>query len=247
MDWLTRIRQSIPYGVRRIFRRRWHAVQMFTHLSGVHPRTCPVCGYQGKFRAWGFPLVLDLMCARCDSLDRHRLFWLMDDRHGLLRDVKSMVHFAPEDILRKKFSKRFADYRAADLFRADVDFHYNMEATGLAADSIDAVFASHIFEHVDDRKAMTEMFRVLKHGGRLIAMVPLIEAWEHTYENPAITSNGDRDAHFGQYDHVRYYGRDFATRLEAAGFQVRSYMATPLECVTYGLQRGEKVFVAAKA
>jgi len=247
MNWGTRVRQSIPYGVRRIFRRRWHAVQMFTHLSGVHPRTCPICGYQGKFRAWGFPMVLDLMCARCDSLDRHRLFWLMDERHGFLRDANSILHFAPEDILRKQFSKRFADYRAADLFRADVDYHYNIEDTGLPDDVIDAVFASHIFEHVDDRKAMKEMYRILRRGGRLIAMVPIIEAWEQTYENPAITSNSDRDLHFGQYDHVRFYGRDFVTRLEVAGFRVASYMATPQDCVTFGLQRGEKVFVATKA
>jgi SAM-dependent methyltransferase len=170
----------------------------------------------------------------------------MDERHGFLRDARSMVHFAPEDILRKKFSKRFPDYRAVDLFRTDVDYNYNIEDTGLPAASIDAVFASHIFEHVDDRKAMAEMYRILKHGGRLIAMVPLIEAWEQTYENPTITSNSDRDVHFGQYDHVRYYGRDFTTRLEAAGFGVVPYMATPQECVIYGLQRGEKVFVASK-
>jgi SAM-dependent methyltransferase len=246
MSLVSRVRQSIPYGVRRIFRRRWHAVQMFTHLSGVHPRTCPVCGYQGKFRAWGYPMVLDILCARCDSLDRHRLFWLMDQRHGFLRDVKSMVHFAPEDILRRKFCQLMPDYRAADLFRADVDYHYNIEATGLPAESIDAVFASHIFEHVDDRKAMVEMHRILRSGGRLIAMVPLIEAWEHTYENPAVASDRERDLHFGQYDHVRFYGRDFVTRLQEAGFQVASYMGTPEECVTYGLLRGEKVFVATK-
>jgi hypothetical protein len=76
--------------------------------------------------------------------------------------------------------------------------------------------------------------------------LPIIEAWEETYENPSITSESDRDLHFGQYDHIRYYGRDFATRLETAGFQVVAYSGTPLDCVSYGLQRGEKVFVAAK-
>ncbi len=157
-----------------------------------------------------------------------------------------MLHFAPEDVLRKHFKARFPDYRAVDLFRADVDFQCNIEDTRLPADAFDAVFASHILEHVDDRRAMTELHRILKPGGKLVAMVPLIEAWEQTYENPAITSKSDRDLHFGQYDHVRYYGRDFVTRLQNAGFAVTEYCATPLECAQYGLQRGEKVFVASK-
>jgi SAM-dependent methyltransferase len=219
---------------------------MFARLSGVHPRICPICGYHGKFRAWGLPLVLDLACGRCDSLDRHRLFALMDEHHGILNGVTSMLHFAPEDILRKEFSRRFREYRAVDLFRADVDFNCDIEDTKLPPDSVDAVFASHIFEHVDDRRAMPEMHRILRPGGKLIAMVPIIEAWDRTYENPSITSGSDRDLHFGQYDHVRFYGRDFTQRLEAAGFKVVAWMATPLECVMYGLQRGEKVFVATK-
>lgn len=244
--WITRTRQRVPYGVRRIFRRRWHAVQMFMRLSGVHPRTCPICGYHGKFRAFGVPLVLDAMCGRCDALERHRLFALMDERHGILRGVTSMLHFAPEDTLRKKFSRRFAEYRAVDLVRADVDCRCDIEDTQLPPESVDAVFASHILEHVDDRKAIAEMFRILKARGKLIAMVPIVEAWAETYEDPAITSESERDLHFGQYDHVRFYGRDFPQRLEAAGFKVTVYLATPRECVEYGLQRGEKVFVATK-
>jgi len=246
MSLITRTRQRIPYGIRRLFRRRWHAVQMFTRLSGVHPRTCPVCGYTGKFRAFGLPLVLDSICARCDSLERHRLFALMDERHGILQGVRSMMHFAPENILRQKFSQRMPDYRAVDLFRADVDFQCDIEDTKLPANSLDAVFASHILEHVDDRKAIAELHRILKPGGKLIAMVPIIEARDQTYENPEITSEAARDLHFGQYDHVRYYGRDFVQRLEAPGFAITTYMGTPEECVRYGLQRGEKVFVATK-
>jgi SAM-dependent methyltransferase len=244
--WASRTRQRVPYSVRRIFRRRWHAVQMFMRLPGVHPRICPLCGYQGKFRAFGVPLVLDVMCARCDSLDRHRLFALMDDRHGILRGVTSMLHFAPEDILRRKFSQRFPDYRAVDLVRADVDFQCDIEDTKLPPESFDAVFASHILEHVDDHRAIAEMFRILRPGGKLIAMVPIIEAWAQTYEDPSIDSESDRDLHFGQYDHVRFYGRDFPQRLAAAGFSVTAYMATPQDCVRYSLQRGEKVFVATK-
>ena len=219
---------------------------MLTRMSGVHPRTCPICGYHGKFHAFGVPLLLDVMCAKCDSLERHRLFALMDERHEILHGVRSMLHFAPENVLRRNFSQRFPDYRAVDLVRADVDFRCDIEDTQLLPQSVDAVFASHILEHVDDRKAIAELFRILKPGGKLIAMVPIIEAWAETYENPTVMSDSERDLHFGQYDHVRFYGRDFPQRLENGGFDVTAYMATPLDCVTYGLQRGEKVFVATK-
>jgi hypothetical protein len=47
------------------------------------------------------------------------------------------ANFAPQDILRKNLSQRFTAYRAVDLYRADVDYHYNMENTGLPPDGID--------------------------------------------------------------------------------------------------------------
>lgn len=215
-------------------------------LSGVHPRSCTICGYSGKFRAFGLPPMFDAMCARCDSLPRHRLFMLMDQKFGLLSGVGSLLHFAPEGILRAKFRTSVPDYRTADLCQASVDIQCNIEDTQLPSGTFDAVFASHILEHVDDRRALAELLRILKPGGKLIAMVPIIEGWDETYEDPSIVDEAERALHFGQFDHVRYYGSDFKRRLVDSGFQVTTFTGTPQECVTHALLRGEKVFVGVK-
>lgn len=54
---------------------------------------------------------------------------------------------------------------------------------------MDAVFCSHVLEHVNDAKALQEIHRILKPGGRLIAMVPTCEGRDKTYENPEIVSS----------------------------------------------------------
>lgn len=235
--------QKLPRTPRRQIERVRLAAMTIAALRGVHARTCSICGYQGKFRA--FLLTLDAQCPKCDSLSRHRLFEIVDRKYGVLSQVNSMVHFAPEEILSSKFAKMFPTYKTADLFRDDVDFKVNIEDTGLPDECFEAAFVSHVLEHVDDEKALGEIHRILKTDGILIAMVPIVEGWAHTYEDRSIDCERERDLHFGQKDHVRFYGRDFVDRL-GARFEVTEFVATPEECVAYGLERGEKVFLARK-
>ena len=73
---------------------------------------------------------------------------------------------------------------------------------------------NHVLEHVlDDKKAMSELYRVLKKGGKAILQVPLDAEKEKSYEDHTIINPKDRNKHFGQYDHVRIYGMDFFNRL----------------------------------
>lgn len=108
------------------------------------------------------------------------------------------------------------------------------------------IVCSHVLEHVNDRLALVELYRILRPGGQLIVMVPIIEGWEASYENDAITSDQDRELHFGQYDHVRYYGRDIRQRLMDSGFTIKEYTAFGADVITYSLLRGEKVFICTK-
>jgi len=86
-----------------------------------------------------------------------------------------MLHFAPE----KQFEKRLKkvpglDYITADLNSTNVAVKTDITNIQFPANSFDIIFCCHVLEHIpDDRKAMRELFRVLKPTGWAATMVPL--------------------------------------------------------------------------
>jgi SAM-dependent methyltransferase len=192
------------------------------------------------------PPRFDAACPECGSLERHRLFVLADRAHKLVRASSDVLHIAPELIIGKYVRARCGRYTTLDLFRDDADVKEPIEKTSLASESFDHIVCSHVLEHVDDRRALAEMFRLLRPQGSLLAMVPIIEGWDATYERPEITSEADCELHFGQGDHIRYYGRDFRDRIRSAGFNMTEFTSEGPEVVTHGLLPGEKLFVATK-
>ncbi len=86
---------------------------------------------------------------------------------------------------------------------------------------VDSVICSNVLEHVDDdRAALAELRRVVAPGGWVQLMVPQDLTRDETYEDASITDPDARRDAFLQHDHVRLYGRDFADRIRAAGFDV---------------------------
>lgn len=215
-------------------------------FRGVHRRTCAVCGHEGLFRAFGDPPRWDSRCPSCDSLERHRLLALLLQLRTELIGGR-VIHFAPEPSVAGLIRPMARQYQSADFLRSDCDLRLNLEQLDLADGSVDVFVASHLLEHVDDRKALSELYRCLRPGGTAIIMVPIVEAWRASYENDAIVSEDERDLHFGQFDHLRYYGADLRDRIRSAGFHLEEFAARPEDCVKYGLIRGETVFVAKRA
>jgi SAM-dependent methyltransferase len=210
------------------------------------PRTCNICGYQGSFQRAGRPRRIDARCPRCGSAERYRLLALWLDRAGGGLRQAHVLHFAPEAGLAALLKTRVGRYQSADIAAGRADLVLNIEAIAAPEASYDCIVCSHVLEHVDDKKALAEIYRVLKPGGLALIMLPVIEGWAKTYENPQVISREDRKRHYGQSDHVRYYGADVRERIRAAGFALDEFTAEGPDVLIYGLQRGEKVFVATK-
>ena len=110
--------------------------------------------------------------------------------------------------------------------------------------TFDVILCNHVLEHIpDDTKAMSELYRILKPGGWGIFQIPQDLNREITYEDNTITDKVERAKIFGQYDHVRIYGRDYFDKLREIGFTVNEIDFTKLlsqeEIDRYRLAQGE--------
>jgi len=180
-------------------------------------RYCPFCGWRGyRFEPFGNRVLHrnDALCPLCGSLERHRLaYLLLKDRIGRGQKV---LHAAPEPLMIPWLVGMSCEYLNVDLLRPAMR-RMDLTDIDLPDASKTLVWCSHVLEHIpDDRKALTQMFRILEPGGTLILQVPI--GGETTYENPTLQSDADRLVHFLQEDHVRLYGLDLKQRIETAGF-----------------------------
>ena len=190
-------------------------------------RRCPLCG--GGFRRflpYGYVgQRSEALCPRCLSLERHRMIWLWIERNTeLLTTLPTLLHIAPEPSLRRHFRRAYRGttrYITADLESPLADMHFDVQSIPLGDSSVDVVICNHLFEHVeDDHQAMREILRILRKGGWGVILSPIDMQREETFEDDTITDEAERTRIFGQYDHRRIYGRDYAKRLEEAGFEV---------------------------
>jgi ubiquinone/menaquinone biosynthesis C-methylase UbiE len=182
----------------------------------------------------------------CWSTDRERLFAIYLDRSGWTSGNKEILHFAPEASIVKLLKPGAKRYLTADLFSKKADVNWNIEAIPAEDASFDAVICSHVLEHVDTEKALGEINRVLRPGGKAFLMIPIDEALETTYTDPSITTEEGRYLHFQQPDHTRIIGRDFKDQVRAAGFLLEEFSANASDAVKHSLRMGEKVFVATR-
>ena len=187
-------------------------------------RFCPICKMPSKkFRKFGIVPREDAQCTYCGALERHRLVWVYLEK---MTDIfngyaKKVLHVAPEPSFERLLKKRLkGGYITADL--NDPNAMIKMDITNIPYpdDTFDVVYCSHVLEHVpDDRRAIRELYRVLKTNGWALILAPITA--EKTIEDLSITDPNIRLKRFGQEDHVRRYGPDFLERLEEVGFFVK--------------------------
>lgn len=189
------------------------------------------------------------------SLERHRLLWLyLKNETNFFNSTKKIkvLHFAPEQEFYKRFKKQAnLDYTTTDLFSPLADVKADICNLPFEDNQYDIIFCNHVLEHIpDDTKAMQELYRVLKPGGTGIFQIPQDLSRETTFADDSITDPKERAKIFGQYDHVRIYGRDYFDKLRSIGFKVDEVdytkILTPDLVERYCLAKGEIIPIVTK-
>jgi SAM-dependent methyltransferase len=187
------------------------------------------------------------------SLERHRLLWLYlkSDTEFFSKNLK-VLHFAPEQAFYKRFrNMKNLEYVTTDLNSPLADVKADICNLPFKDNEFDVILCNHVLEHIpDDTKAMQELFRILKPGGFGVLQIPQDLSREKTFEDNSLTDRKERAKIFGQYDHVRIYGRDYFDKLRSVGFKVEEvdYTAKLSEgdITKYCLAKGEIIPVVFK-
>jgi SAM-dependent methyltransferase len=187
------------------------------------------------------------------SLERHRLLWLyLKNETNFFTENIKVLHFAPEQAFYKRFKNlKNLDYTTTDLNSPLADVKADICNLPFEDNSFDFILCNHVLEHIpDDTKAMQELYRILKPGGTGIFQIPQDLSRETTFEDNSITDSKERATIFGQYDHVRVYGRDYFEKLRSIGFIVDevNYSKTLSDKTIerYRLAKGELIPVVKK-
>lgn len=167
----------------------------------------------------------EYICPVCGSFDRERLIiaYLEQSQILMLPDI-NVLQIAPSSAIENYLMTNYPalNYASGDLYMKDVTFQLDIQDMNMISDdSFDVFICSHVLEHVsDDRKALNELYRILKKDGWGILLVPIDLNVLETDEEVGC-SEEENWRRFGQGDHVRKYAKqDFINRILDAGFSL---------------------------
>lgn len=261
----------LPGQVLRLAKKLYLTIRGFLYAGNEYQ--CPICTHHfRKMLPGGFDLEVireksiigsglrdNNICPYCQSTDRDRLVFLyLKQKTDIFKQKVKILHVSPEPSLYNILKKqKNILYVTGTKYSEGIYYHKDIDSIDLLQlpygdGEFDMVICNHVLEHiVDDAKAISEIHRVLAHNGSAILQVPISNQLENTYEDSSITSRELREEHFGQFDHVRIYGKDYVDRLEKAGFKVQSFHPLNKKQGNDGLNRfalnkNEKLFVGHK-
>lgn len=165
------------------------------------------------------------ICPNCGSINRVRRLWMLLKKEFLISEIV-VLDFSPSRALfRKLNSNTDIRYISTDISGDFLAKHkFDITQLDMKDEQIDLILCYHILEHVtDDLKAISELYRVLKPGGKVIIQTPFKDG--EIYEDFTITNPQERLKHFGQEDHVRVYSvNGLENRIKQIGFETEIRM-----------------------
>lgn len=195
---------------------------------------CPCCGHTlRRFMHYDYKSIpsmnpklfkkhhKQIQCPYCNSLPRHRIMAMFFQRHPEQIKNKKVVIFGMLQGEQAFFQHHKIAYTSADLCAADADIKEDLTQLSFPDNSIDVLICHHVLEHVDEvHKALQEIRRVLNPNGITVLSVPMDLSLEHTLCAPKISTPKLRREYYGQTDHLRLFGKNFAEILQKEGFTV---------------------------
>ena len=185
-------------------------------------RDCEFCGWSGfsfvpiyyvdRYRA-------DVFCPRCRLSDRYRtlVHFLRHSKFGA--DVRAsrprVLEIAPVESSRQLLTAEFAARESVgfDISNPWADVTGDLQNLPFPNESFDLFLCYEVLDYIpDDKRALAELWRVLKPGGCGILRVGFNEALPATIEY----AKPDADDSY----HIRRYGRDLPDRFRNPGFDV---------------------------
>lgn len=191
-------------------------------------------------------------CPACGASDRNRHLLLYMEATDIFSAINGqvVVYFAPERTIARRIQQTGPSrYVRCDLFPGCPDIEQvDILAMPFADASIDLLIANHVLEHVaDDLRAVGEIRRVLKPGGRAILQTPYSEKLKTTWSDSGVVDDNARMQAYGQEDHVRLYGADIFEQFSSSGLQSCAQQHNELlaqhDPVTYGVNEAEPFFL----
>jgi SAM-dependent methyltransferase len=179
---------------------------------------CGVCGWTGNaFEAiatFGY-IRRNARCPGCGSLERHRAMIEFLRREGWVQRDGSCLDIGGIPPFRSWFESQDAHYVSLSLGDPAM-VCMDIQQMGFADDTFDVVLDSHVLEYVGDyRRAISEIRRVLRPGGKLL----LTESYQFGRATTEEFGGPNPEATFM----VRRFGDDLLDLLEGAGFETRRW------------------------
>jgi SAM-dependent methyltransferase len=185
---------------------------------------CNICGWHDDQFASGYHSE-GALCPHCGSIARDRyLFWCWthradyDRKHRVL-ETSPRLDQRYRDIMTKRVDYVCSDYdESAHKGQIKLDIQ-NMD---LPDSSVDVLLTPHVLEHVPDTdRALAEVYRVLKPGGRMFLQIPMPQG---------VTAPPTKPEYHGDNTLVYWrFGWDLRDKLEKAGFTVAALVTEDLK------------------
>lgn len=184
-----------------------------------------------------------VICPVCKSKDRFRfVYYVLEQYTNIFSTSGKILHFAPESMIQSKILENHkCKYVSCDLNGRKARYIVDIENIQFKDNEFDYIICNYVLQYVDDKKALDELKRVLKPGGKIILSVPISRKNEKTKE--FIPSR-----QIGESYYRRFYGKDVKKRLEDyTNLNVKKYQCkNDRYAHKYGWIIGDTVFIMEK-